>query len=302
MATIVANTSHNRTTMATPDFHQFSRFPPEIRRAIWREAALTAYSDRRLVLGDRQHQLLTQMHNGQSGLKPSIHVTPRMKPSAIFLTNRESRQVARSIYNVRLHVYDTVADYDSFNGCEAPSYSNGDVRDVVYKGEVYISLVHDIFVTLDDRDLRDNPPEDWEELDTEYWMQYKITGRLSDDQIDSIERIMIVYWLGTSVADEDVGWPPDIKKAIIDNFDKRDDYNEFKEMFKGARSRWDLVDFYLPFYGDVDNILNLPTVTLLQVYLGHYRFSKPSLPSPIDPDNSDNRSSDSGYDSDDSNL
>ncbi|KAK7993622.1 hypothetical protein PG989_007003 [Apiospora arundinis] len=236
MASTVASTSRDRTTMASPDFHQFSRLPPEIRRSIWREAALTAYMDRHLVLGDRQHQLLAQIHNGQKGFKPSIHVTPRMKPSVIFLTNRESRQVARSIYNVRLHVYNTIADYDSFNGCEAPSYPNGDSRDVVYKGEVYISLVHDVFVTLDDTDLRSDPTDDWHTGgDFDYWTRYKITGRLSDEHVDSIERIMIVHWMKFVLRERNRRLLHDTKFVIDTAFDEIHAYCDFEQMFKGAR-------------------------------------------------------------------
>ncbi|KAK8062487.1 hypothetical protein PG997_014584 [Apiospora hydei] len=206
--------------MTTTDFPQFARMPPEVRRLIWQEAALEAYKDRHLVLGDSQYRPLTREDVGAEFLTKSIHVSDRMKPSAIFLVNRESRKAARSIYNVSLHVYETFAAILCPNACEGPQDPNGEARGVVYKGEVYINLVHDIFVTLDDTHLRINPPMDWvDDDDHAYWIQYPITGRLSEEQTGSIERVMTVHWTNLSGYTSVYAWPRTrnrIPESLID--------------------------------------------------------------------------------------
>ncbi|KAK8078989.1 hypothetical protein PG994_002796 [Apiospora phragmitis] len=218
MATTVASRSRSFTNLTTKDFPQFSQLPPEVRRAIWHEAALEAYKDRHLK---------------------SIHVSRRMKPSAIFLVNRESRRVARRIYNISLHVYESHANAISSNGCDGPVEQNGDCCDVVYQGEVHISFVHDIFVTLDDSGILANPPANWEdEHDHAYWMSYKITGRLSEKQTESIERVMAVHWTNVSEYTSRDGSPTILihyPKALMD--EALDDIDQYDTQCQLASKR-----------------------------------------------------------------
>lgn len=56
----VANKSSSLTDAATTDFPKLPQLPLEIRRAIWRQAALEAYLDRYFVLADSQHRYLRE--------------------------------------------------------------------------------------------------------------------------------------------------------------------------------------------------------------------------------------------------
>lgn len=228
--------SRSLSNMETTYFPQFSSLPPEIRNAIWREAALGAYKDRLLILGGHQGRVF----NGE--LPRSIYVSSQMQQSPIFLVNRESRREARNIYNVRLHVYDTGVEDDTSHSCGVLNHCCGVSFRVVYKGEVYISLVHDIFVQQDDSFLytlyRDVIPFTYQSL-----RSHPITGLLSRDHTTSIKRLMIIHWLdlgrgfladpsdGESEPDVDVDTLIDQSKVENRHYHKR-----VKFTFNGASS------------------------------------------------------------------
>ncbi|KAK8000889.1 hypothetical protein PG991_013111 [Apiospora marii] len=178
--------SRSLTNMASADFPQFSKLPPEIRNAIWREAALEASGKRLLILGS-SHQ---HMYSHWNSSRKSIHVSPQMRQSALFLVSRESRRAARHIYDVSLHVYSMSKDSNGY--CISHAFSDG--CEVIYKGEVYISLVHDVFVELDDSEALEVEP-DLIFDGFQGWDSYPLTGRLRTDQTSSIKRLMVIHWL-----------------------------------------------------------------------------------------------------------
>lgn len=148
---------------------------------------------------------------------------------------------------------------------------------MVYKGEVYISLVHDIFVELDELAALEFAPDmnfdvfrDWESC--------PITGRLSPDQTASIQRTMVIHWLdlvGGYLSDHSTEESePDVGTLIGNHTDEwRFHYESIVRRFPGASSRCDL---YLDFaYFDetiMGQIFNWSAGKLLKNCLGQYRF------------------------------
>ncbi|KAK7964100.1 hypothetical protein PG996_008208 [Apiospora saccharicola] len=222
--------------MPAPEFPQFSKLPPEIRNAIWRDAALEAYKNRLLVLGESHNRIFAPWKSSEKG----IHVSPQMQQSAIFLASRESRRAARDIYNVPLHVYAISGTSNSYSTHQ----SFGKKQALTYKGEVYISLVHDVFVELDEAEVFEIEP-DMIFDNFQDWDSYPFTGRLGTDQTASIKRLIVIHWLdfeGGYLSDEsDVESEPDMD-FLLDEYNIKHNryYTWIEETFAGASSHYDL--------------------------------------------------------------
>lgn len=167
---------------APPTFPQFAKFPCELRLAIWREATLEANKDRIVLMDHHRDRCL--------------RVSDQLRPAAVFMATRESRQVARSIYTTRLDVF-SLCTFGTDGAVGAANEADFfmeeyDPVDFKHMGVVYISLQHDRFAAIEPDD------EIYEE-------DYDLTGlasrltssRLSRQDLAYVENIMQIETLMT---------------------------------------------------------------------------------------------------------
>ncbi|KAK6858392.1 hypothetical protein PG995_006091 [Apiospora arundinis] len=185
----------------TWEFSKFMEFVPELRQMIWRKAILAAYKDRTLILRDptapsayHPDDVVDEYDEESPEMKrrrkmrlqrQPIILGPELKPSVLFWVNKESRKEAQMVYNVRLPIH----------GPGVPGPANGPFASSAGDGEpqVYISFVHDTFVTLDDEEAFSLNPE--RELLEEVWASVCTTARLSPTQTVQIERMLVIHYL-----------------------------------------------------------------------------------------------------------
>ena len=279
-------TSQNNKT-GVREFTNFMSLPTEIRLMIWREAILDANNNRALILRDRMKRSAYRPRNetydetyaeqterkSRQERQPVI-VGAQLRPSALFVVNRESREVATSVYNMRLPVCapalrDSSVNKPSSDGARASPFNVG-----VPQGWVYISLAHDIFVTLDDHDsvglnLRDVPNE-------EFWASVRTTAQLTPTQTAGIERILVIHpsdWWFFDYWDNDLQeWQR--LETQVDHVAEECADPVFDETFDRAISRDDLYITY-SLYGCelLHAILDLPIAELLDQYPRQIRHS-----------------------------
>lgn len=167
---------------APTTFPKFGQLPCELRLAIWREATLEANKDRIVLMDDVRDRCL--------------RVSEQLRPDAVFMATRESRQVARSIYNTRLDVF-ACCSFGSDGAVSITAETDywmdeSCTVDVKYRGAVYVSLQHDRFAGLLPTDMIFEVDHDITGDTTQH-----LSSRLSQKDLAHIENIMEIETLLT---------------------------------------------------------------------------------------------------------